>query len=121
MKESDEDIVDEGEFRRLLGQGAAEEDDESVFGTEDCPDLNCEGMFDEDIASKSESDGDTDVCLDTEENREVLLKKLGNSKHKPFNNYAVVDGFIVGKEQLVDVVEMRAKVLAKEKRQDNQI
>ena len=78
MKESDDNIVDKGEFRCLLGKGASEEDNESVFGTEDCPKINCEGMFDEDIASESELDGDTVVCLDTEENRGAILKKLGN-------------------------------------------
>ena len=49
-----------------------------MFGTEDCPERYCEGMFDEDITSESEFDGDTVVCLDTEENQGAILKKLGN-------------------------------------------
>ena len=45
-----------------------------MLGTEDCPEINCEGMFDEDIASESELDGDNVVCLDTEENQGAILK-----------------------------------------------
>ena len=44
-----------------------------------------------------------------------------SSKHKPFNKNALTDGFAVGKVQLVDIKSVRAKVLAKEKRMDNQI
>ena len=46
---------------------------------------------------------------------------MGNSKHKPFNKYALVDRFVVGKEQLADVVSVQAKVLAKKKRMDDPI
>ena len=120
-KESDDNIVDKGEFRCLLGKGASEEEDESVFGTEDCPEINCEGMFDEKIESESESDGDTVVCLDTEENRWAILKKLGNLKHKPFKKNALVDGFVLGKNHLIDVVKMRTNVLSKETQQDCRI
>ena len=41
-------------------------------------------------------------------------------KHKPFNKNALTDGFAVGKVQLADIKSVRAKVLAKEKRMDNQ-
>ena len=54
-------------------------------------------------------------------NRDASLKRLGNSKHKPFNKNALSDGFIIGKLQLVDIKSVRAKVLAKERRVDAQI
>ena len=102
-------------------EGGVEENDESVHGTEDQPRLDCEGIFGNENPPQYDDDGDKLMCLESVENRDPILKRLGNSKHKPFNNYALVDGFVVRKEWLVDVVTVRAKVLAKEKRIDDQI
>ena len=53
-----------------------------------------------------DDDGAGLICLESEENRESILKRLGSSEHKPFNKYALEDGFMLGKEQLADVVEI---------------
>jgi len=121
-KESDQDVVDAGEFWWLLGGELSEEDESlNLNGTEDLPELNCEGIFNKENPHMLDDDGDKLMGLESEESRESILKWLGNSKHKPFNKYALEDGFVLGKERLDDIVEIQAKVLAREKRADDQI
>ena len=80
-KESDQDVVNKGEFRRLLVEGSVTEDNESVNGTEDQPELNYEGIFDKENPRVYDEDGDELMCLESEKNRDSILKSLGNSEH----------------------------------------
>ena len=57
------------------------------------PNLDCEGVFDkenppsvDEDGEEVDDDGDEMMRLDTEINRDTSLKRLGNSKHKPFNH-----------------------------------
>ena len=88
----------------MLGEEDVEENDKSVHGTEDQPELDCEGIFNEENSLQYDDDGNELMCLESVENRDSIHKRLGNLKHKPFNRYALVDGFVVGKERLADIV-----------------
>ena len=127
-QEHDEDVIDEREFRRLFGTEPHGKDDESLCASVGLPDLDCEGVFDEENppsvdedGEEVDDDGDEMMRLDTEINRDASLKRLGNSKHKPFNKNALTDGFEVGKVQLADIKSVRAKILDKEKKTDEHI
>ena len=112
----------------MLGTDPLGNDNKSLCSSVGLPYLDCEGVFDKENPPSVDKDGeyvgddgDETMRLDTKINRDASLKRLGNSKHKPFNKNALKDGFEVGKVQLADIKSVRAKILDKEKKTDEHI
>ena len=109
------------QFARLLGLDAPLDDNESVHNNTPTPDIDCEGIFDKENPLVVDDDGDELMGLDCNKNRVATLKKLGNSKHKPINGNAFIDGFESGRVQLSDVTTERKKQIEKEQQEEVRI
>jgi len=112
------------DFERLLNWEEGDGDNESVNFEEVTARFNVEGIFDDENPPKMEDNNESDdddenndlMCLDSSKNRDGVLKKLGNSKHKPFDKKTVEDGFLTGKVLLLDIKRIRIEEKRKEKR-----
>ena len=120
--------IDEGEFRRLLRGEFNGEDDESVNDVAPSTRVNVTGIFDdenppvmEEDDSEDEMDVDDLICLGDETNRDSMLKKLGNSKHKPLSKQALDDSFRSGESMLINIKSVRDAERMKEKNKVGEI
>lgn len=90
--------------------------------------VNVTGIFDdenppvmEEDDSEDEMDVDDLICLGDETNRDSMLKKLGNSKHKPLSKQALDDSFRSGESMLINIKSVRDAERMKEKNKVGEI
>ena len=111
-----------GEYTRwLLGLEAPVDDGESVDVELPGTDLGCEGIFDQEHPPIFNKNGDELMCLETAKIRDGILKKLGNSNHKPLNKNVLSDWFMKWRELLSDIGAEHQKQTQKERQMEKQI
>jgi len=113
--------MDEGEFDQMLNGKSSGDGDESVCNSVATTEVDCAGIIDVENMKTGGDESDETMMLDDAEKRDSVLKKLGNSKHMPFNKQALDNSFAKGEVALKNVKQMREKEIEKERKADEYI